>query len=309
MFTVKADAKLRSFRVRTVSLRYETAIMTAVPSVRAHSAARTLNPIAVARSLWAYRNLIYQFTRRDIEGRYRGSFLGIFWSLAQPLFMLLVYTLVFGVIFKSRWPQARTDSLGEFALIAFCGLIAFGLVSECITRAPALIIGVPNYVKKVVFPLETLALSTLGAALFQLGVSLVVLLAAQLVMVGSLPWTVVLLPVVLIPAMFFSLGAMWLLASVGVFVRDIGQLVGIVMQMVFFLTPILYSIEAIPAPLRTLILINPIAPIVENFRRVLLWGTLPSARGLVLWSVVTGIWMLLGYAWFMKTKKAFADVI
>jgi lipopolysaccharide transport system permease protein len=283
--------------------------MATLSTVRAGGAASDLSPLALVRSLWRHRFLILQFTRREIEGRYRGSFLGMFWSLAQPLFMLLVYTIVFGIVFQSRWPQARTDSLGEFALIVFCGLTAFGLFSECVGRAAGLIVGVPNYVKKVVFPLEILPVTVLGAAMFHMLVSLVVLLAAQLVVVGSIPWTIVLLPVVLLPAVFLSLGAMWFLASLGVFVRDIGQATGIFVQALFFLTPIFYSLEMIPEPMRTLIRFNPMAPVAENFRRVLLWGTLPSLTGLALWVLTTGAFMALGYAWFMQTKKGFADVL
>jgi lipopolysaccharide transport system permease protein len=268
-----------------------------------------LNPLTLVRNLWRHRFLILQFTRREIEGRYRGSFLGIFWSLAQPLFMLLVYTVVFGMVFQSRWPQARSDSLGEFALIAFCGLTAFGLFSECAARAPTLVTSVPNYVSKVVFPLEILPLATLGAALFHTLVSLVVLLGAQSVLLGYLPWTAVLLPLVALPAIFLSLGTMWLLASLGVFVRDIGQVITLVVTALFFLTPIFYSIEMIPEPVRSVVLYNPMAPVVENFRRVLLWGKLPNIYDLLLWLLGTGVWMVLGYAWFMKTKKAFADVI
>jgi lipopolysaccharide transport system permease protein len=268
-----------------------------------------LNPLALARSLWRQRSLILQFTRREIEGRYRGSYLGILWSLAQPLFMLMVYTIVFGVVFQSRWPQARTQSLSEFALIVFCGLTAFNLLSECVGRAPSLVTSVPNYVKKVVFPLEVLPITVLGAALFHLLVGLAVLIVAQIVLLGTLPWTIILVPLVTLPVVFLSLGTMWLLSSLGVFVRDISQIVGIFITALFFFTPIFYSIEAIPEPIRTFILYNPMAPVVENYRRVLLWGTLPSWSGLLLWLLATGVWMILGYAWFMKTKKAFADVL
>ncbi|HMO58892.1 MAG TPA: ABC transporter permease [Roseiflexaceae bacterium] len=283
--------------------------MATILSARRRRIGQLLNPLAAARHLWRQRELIAQFTRREIEGRYRGSFLGLFWSLAQPLFMLAIYTIIFGVVFRSRWPQARSESLAEFALTVFAGLIAYTLFSESVGRAAGLIVGVPNYVKKVVFPLEILPFSVVGAALFHLLVSIVVLIAAQLVLVGSLPWTIIFLPLVLLPLLCFSLGMMWLIASLGVFVRDIGQLVAIVLQGLFFFTPIFYSIDMIPEPLRSLILINPMAPITENFRRVLLWGTLPSFAGLGLWLLATLGFMLLGYAWFMQTKKAFADVL
>ncbi len=283
--------------------------MATLITARPGSVARKFSPLALARNLWQHRYLILQFTRREIEGRYRGSFLGLFWSLAQPLFMLLVYTVVFGLVFRARWPQARTDSLAEFALIAFCGLTAFGLFSECVGRAPGLIVGVPNYVKKVVFPLEVLPVTVLGAALFHMLVSLAVIVIAQLAIARFIPWTIVLLPVAALPAVFLCLGAMWFLASLGVFVRDIGQAIGILVQALFFLTPIFYSLEMIPEPVRTLIRFNPMAPVTENFRRVILWGQLPSHPGTVLWMLATAAFMLLGYAWFMQTKKAFADVL
>lgn len=283
--------------------------MTTFLSARALRGLQLLNPFVLARSLWRQRNLIAQFTRREVEGRYRGSFLGLIWSLANPLFMLGIYTFVFGVVLKARWPQARSDGLGEFAIIIFAGLIAFNFFSECVSRAPTLVVAVPNYVKKVVFPLEILPVSAMGAAFFHLGVSLIVLLGAELLFTGSIPWTIVLLPVVLLPAIFLSLGLMWILSSLGVFIRDVSQAIGLVMQAMFFFTPIFYSIEAIPEPIRTVILFNPMAPVVENFRRVLLWGQMPSWRGLLMWIMATGLIMLLGFAWFAQTKKAFADVI
>lgn len=270
---------------------------------------RYMNPMAMMRHFWQHRDLILQFTKREIEGRYRGSFLGMFWSLVHPLFMLAIYTFVFGVILQSRWPQARTTSLSEFALIIFAGLTAFNMFVECVTRAPGLIIGVPNYVKKVVFPLEILPMSTLLSALFHAGISLIVLLVAKAILLGSIAWTIVLLPIILLPLIFLNLGLMWFLSSIGVFIRDIGQIVGIISQALFFFTPIFYSIDAIPEPFRTFILYNPVAPVVENFRRILIWQQMPSWRGIILWGIVTAGFMMLGYMWFMRTKKAFADVI
>jgi lipopolysaccharide transport system permease protein len=283
--------------------------MATVISARSESVLRYLNPYAMARNLWRHRDLIRQFTRREIEGRYKGSFLGLFWSFVNPLVLLLIYTFIFGVVFKARWPNAQTDSLSEFALTLFCGLIAFTIFSECVSRAPSLIVGVPSYVKKVVFPLEILPLSLLGSAIFHALVSLVILLVANLVVIGAFRWTIVLLPLIALPLLFLSLGFSWFLASLGVFIRDVGYTVALVVQVLFLMTPIFYPIENLPEPLQSIIRLNPLSSIVENFRRVLLWGWMPSWIGLSFWLLATGALMVLGYAWFMKTKKAFADVV
>jgi len=278
-------------------------------SAQSPSGWQYLNPLHLPRNLWQHRDLIRQFTRREIEGRYKGSLLGLFWSFVTPLVMLLIYTFVFGIIFNSRWPNAKTDNLSEFAITLFCGLTAFNIFGECISRAPTLVVGVPNYVKKVVFPLEILPIGALGAALFHAGVSLGILLGANLLFLGTLHWTVVLLPIVVLPLIFLSLALTWFLASLGVFIRDISYTVVLIVQMLFFLTPIFYAVEIIPEPYRTIIGLNPLTPIVENIRRVVLWGDPPRWSSLALWIVATGVVMLLGYSWFMKTKKAFADVI
>jgi lipopolysaccharide transport system permease protein len=278
-------------------------------SARAQSLWQYLNPIHLMRNLWRHRDLIRQFTRRQIEGRYKGSFLGLFWSFVNPLVLLLIYTFVFGVIFKARWPNANSGNLGEFATTLFCGLIAFNIFSECVNQAATLIVGVPNYVKKVVFPLEILPICALGSALFHAIVSLSILLAANFWISGSLHWTLVLLPLVALPQLFLSLGLTWFLASLGVFIRDVNYTVGLAVQVLFFITPVLYPLESIPEPFRSIIRLNPLTSIVENYRRVILWGWLPSWSGLALWLLGNGVVMMLGYAWFMKTKKAFADVI
>jgi lipopolysaccharide transport system permease protein len=283
--------------------------MTTLITARSESVLHYLNPIAMTRNLWRHRNLIRQFTRREIEGRYKGSFLGLFWSFINPLVLLLIYTLIFGIVFKARWPNAKTNSLSEFAVTLFCGLTAFNIFSECISRAPSLIVGVPSYVKKVVFPLEILPVSLLGSAIFHGLISLGILLVANLLVIGSFQWTIVLLPLIALPLIFLSLGFGWFLASLGVFIRDVGYTVALIVQVLFLMTPIFYPIENIPEPLQTVIRLNPLSSITENFRRIILWGWMPSWIGLSLWLLVTGTIMVLGYAWFMKTKKAFADVV
>jgi lipopolysaccharide transport system permease protein len=222
---------------------------------------------------------------------------------------LLIYTFVFGYIFQAKWPNARTGSLAEFAMTLFCGITAFNIFGECIGRAPGLVLGVPNYVKKVVFPLEILTVSSLGAALFHGLISIGILLVGNLLVSGHLVWTIVLLPLVSLPLIFLCLGLSWFLSSLGVFVRDIGYTITLVLQVLLFTSPIFFPIERIPEPFQTIMRINPLSSIVENFRRVLLWGNLPSWTGLALWTLATAVVMVLGYAWFMKTKKAFADVV
>jgi lipopolysaccharide transport system permease protein len=267
------------------------------------------NPLRMLRSLWHHRSLIRQITRREIETRYRGTFLGFFWLVINPLVLLLIYTFVFGVVFHSRWGKAPSQSLAQFALIVFCGLTAFNIFSECAGRAATIVIGVPNYVKKVVFPLEILPVCRLGAALFQGSIGLAVLLAANLLVNHTIEWTLIFLPVVMLPLIFFSLGVMWFLASLGVFLRDIHHVIVLVVQVMFFASAIFYPIEVLPALPQAAIRLNPLTSIVANFRRVILWGMMPSWFGLALWLLATGTVMMLGYVWFMKSKMAFADVI
>jgi lipopolysaccharide transport system permease protein len=270
---------------------------------------RHLNPVALVKSLWRYRGLIAQFTRREIEGRYRSSFLGFAWSFVQPVVLLLIYTFVFGVVFKTRWPDTRTDRLSEFGLVLFCGLIAFGIFSEIVNRATMLIVSVPNYVKRVVFPLEVLVVSVLGSAVFHAFVSLSVLLTAHLFVRGQLPWTIALIPVVILPLLLLSLGLGWFLASLGVFVRDLSHVIALVVQVLMFATPIFYPLESIPVKLQPIVSMNPLTSIIENMRRVIFRTEPPQWWALCGWTVVSAIVMLLGYAWFMRTKRAFADVI
>jgi lipopolysaccharide transport system permease protein len=192
--------------------------------------AHPATPLAMFTSLWQNRELIWQLTRREVAGRYRGSFIGLIWSFLNPVLMLIVYTFVFSFVFKSRWGVGNQESRADFAIILFVGMIVFGIFAEIVNRAPTLIITNVNYVKKVVFPLEILSWVSLGSVLFHSLVSLVVLLLAQLIINQSLSWTIVFFPFVLLPLIFASLGTAWFLASLGVYVRDIGQVTGVFTQ-------------------------------------------------------------------------------
>lgn len=267
------------------------------------------NPWTAAVGLLAHRELISQFARRDVAGRYRGSFLGIFWSFLQPLVMLLTYTFVFGVIFKIRWPGTGPTNLAEFASVMFCGMVAYSVFSECANKAPALIVSNPNYVKKVIFPLEILPVSTLLSAAFHGIVGLAILVIMNLIVSRQVHMTLLLLPLMALPLCFLTLGISWLLASLGVFFRDLQHVVPMVTTVLFFLTPIFFSVEMVPAPYSTFMQFNPLSFIVDGFRRIVLWGTLPDWRILAAGTCACAVFMMLGYAFFMRTKKGFADVV
>lgn len=267
------------------------------------------NPVLIWRNLWRNRELIEQFTRREVEGRYKASALGLMWTFINPLLMLGIYTFVFGVIFKAKWSQANSDNLAEFAVVLFCGLTVYNIFSEVVNRAPSIIVAVPNYVKKVVFPLEILALTTLGAALFHAAIAFCIVILANLLVNGVLFWSIILVPLVLLPLCLISLGLGWFLASLGVFLRDISNIVVLATQILLFLTPIFYDAATLPSVLRSLMGINPMAWCVNNVRNVVLWGVVPNVGEWLIWCAVSFVIFVLGYAWFMKTRKAFADVL
>jgi lipopolysaccharide transport system permease protein len=265
---------------------------------------------ALSSSLWRNRQLIAQMTRREIVGRYRGSFMGLAWSFVNPVFMLAVYTLVFSEVFKSRWPGgADPDSKTQFAIVLFVGLIILSIVSEVLNRAPGLIVSNVNFVKKVVFPVEILPVVSMGTALFHALASIVVLLVALLLFNGSLPWTVIFLPLVLLPLVMLTLGISWMLASLGVFIRDVGQTIGIFTSVLMFVSPVFYPLSAVPEQFRPFIQLNPLTFIIEQAREVVVWGQPPDWRGLSLYGLAAAVVAWAGFAWFQKTRKGFADVL
>jgi lipopolysaccharide transport system permease protein len=266
------------------------------------------SPRALFASLWHNRELIVQLTQREVMSRYRGSVLGLAWSFFNPLLMLAVYTFVFSVVFKARWGQGE-EGTADFAIILFVGLIIHGLFAECLNRAPGLILANVNYVKKVVFPLEILPWVAAGSALFHSAISIVVLLAARLLFQHALAWTVVLLPIVLVPLLFATMGLAWFLSSIGVYVRDIGQTIGIFTMTLLFLSPVFYPVDALPENYRFLLLLNPLTSVIGDARRVLIWGQAPDWAGLMLYAVASFGVAWLGFWWFQRTRRGFADVV
>lgn len=281
---------------------------TAPQGTNPHAAQRT-SLVTLAQSLWRNRQLIVQMTRREVMGRYKGSVMGLAWSFFNPVFMLVVYTFVFSVIFKSRWGVGGEESKTQFAVVLFVGLIVHGLFAEVLNRAPSLILSNVNYVKKVVFPLEILPVITMGATLFHSLISLGVLLTTFALFNGYLHWTAIFTPLVLLPLVTLTLGLAWMLASLGVFLRDVGQTIGIITSVMMFLSPVFYPVTALPEEFRPWLMANPLTFIIEQAREVLIWGRLPNWTGLGGYTLAAAAIAWAGYAWFQKTRKGFADVL
>jgi lipopolysaccharide transport system permease protein len=253
-------------------------------------------------------NLIGQLARREIASRYRGSMLGILWAVVNPLFLLGVYTFVFGQIFRLRW-NVGTESTADFAVLVFAGMIVHGFVAECLGRAPGLVVANPNYVKKVVFPLATLVWPAVLAALFQFAVNFAVLLAFLPFSSAGLHATIVVGPLVILPLVLVTLGACWFLAAVGVYLRDIGQTVGLLVTLLLFLSPVFYPLSAVPAAFRPLVQANPLTFIIEQFRRVVVEGAWPDWIALAGYAVGGLVVAWAGLFWFERSRKGFADVL
>lgn len=275
-------------------------------------ASQSTSLAALFRSLWRNGPLMLQLSHREVVGRYKGSVLGLAWSFFNPVLLLSVYTFVFSVVFRARWSDGGTvvsESKTEFALILFVGMIVHGLFSEVINRAPQVVLNHQNYVKRVVFPLEILPVVSLVAGMFHALVSLGVMLLAFGVINGYLQWTAIFAPLILFPLVVLILGLSWVLASLGVFLRDVGQTIGLVTTVLMFLAPVFYPVSALPPEFRPWLMANPLTFIIEQMREVLIWGHLPDWVGLVKYSMVAVVVAWVGFAWFQKTRKGFADVL
>lgn len=259
--------------------------------------------------LFAQKSLINQFTRREISNRYKGSYLGIVWSFITPLMMLVIYTFVFSVVFKAKWGTGEETSKVEFALLLLAGLLVFNIFSEVISRAPSLVLANANYVKKVVFPLEILPVVAVGSALFQAIISYVILVIALFLLMGVFNWTAILFPIVLIPLLLIILGLAWFLSALGVYIRDIGQIIGLIIPALMFMSPIFYPVSIIPKEFQFVYWLNPITYVVEDVRRTIIWGELPHWNWILIEGFIGIIFATVGYIWFRKTRKGFADVL
>jgi lipopolysaccharide transport system permease protein len=260
-------------------------------------------------SLFRHRELWWRLSEREVIGRYRGSILGWGWSLLTPLLMLAVYTFVFSTVFKSSWGVPGQTGPLAFAINLFAGLIAFGLFSECVSKAPGLILGNANYVTKVIFPLEILGASSVAAALFHACASVVILLGFKLLAIHSIPLTALLLPLVWLPLVLGCLAMTWLLSALGVFLRDLDQLVGVAVSMLMFMSAVFYPLSALPPAWQPVLKLNPLVLAIEQSRRVLVQGTMPGTRYVLLGSLLMLVACEISYRLFCRARRGFADVL
>lgn len=267
-----------------------------------------LTLFALLQAIWQHRATIRSLAKREVQSKYKGSVLGVFWSLVNPILMLAIYTFVFSEVFRMRWGGGLDHPL-DFALMLFTGMIVFGFISELLSRAPHLVTANPNLVKKILFPLEIAAPVALISGLFQFSVGLVLLLLAYTAFKGLPPPTIFLFPLVAVPMLLLTLGATWFVSSLGVFIRDIGQLIGHLLMMAMFLSPIFYPITAIPERFRPFFYLNPLTFLVEQARKVLILGVPPDWGQLALFGAFSALFCYLGFVWFQFTRKGFADVL
>lgn len=258
---------------------------------------------------WRHIHLITQLTKREVMGRYRGSILGMVWSFLYPLLMLSVYYFVFGFVLKVKWGVKVETGDVPYGVVLFAGLIVHMFFSECLVRSPSVVRANTQFVKKVVFPIEVLSIVVVCTSLFHFLIGLLILLVFNVLIVGTFYWTIICVPIVLFPLVLLSVGLSWLLASVGVFVRDIGQIVGILSTVLLFLSGILFPIDMVPEHLRMLLYLNPLTLIVEQLRAVVIYGQAPDWGALAVYGVVAVLVVVGGYRWFQRTRTEFADVL
>ena len=258
-------------------------------------------------TLWRHRSLVLELTKREFSGRYRGSLGGIVWSFAQPLFLLAVYTIAFGVILKARWGFSGNTS--DYALMLFAGLIVFNAFSECLSKSSTLITDNPNFVKKVVFPLELLPVITVATVLIHALIGIAAWLVGYILLFGTPKASAVLFPLILVCFVPVLLGLGWLLSGLGVIVKDISQLTAMLSHTLLFLTPIFYSIEAAPPLLQNLLMLNPLTFIVEQFRLVLFYGQRPVLTGLAIYFVLACLFAWASLVLFRRLRPTFADMV
>lgn len=254
------------------------------------------------------KDLIISMTKKDVIGRYKGSVLGIFWSFCTPLFMLGLYTFFFRFVFNAKWPDVG-DTTADYAVMLFAGLVVHAMAADMIGRSAGVIVGNVNLVKKVVFPIAVLPWVTLLSSLFHLLVSMIVLIMFFLISGGALQWTLLLFPIVILPMILMFMGLAWFFAALGVYLRDIEQVMGTLITFLLFTSTVFFSIEHAPNAIKPILLLNPITQIINDLRNILVYGFFPDFSNLSIYFGFALISFYLGYMFFNKVQKGFSDVL
>ena len=257
---------------------------------------------------WKHRQLIARLTWRKIEARYRGSILGLLWTLLHPLMMLAIYTFIFSFVFKAKWYMPGGER-AEFALFLFSGMIVYAIFAECVNEAPGLMLANQIYIKQLIFPTEILAWVSLATSLFGFFVNSLLLLIFYIAVLGNPPISSLWLPLLIAPVALATLGVIWFLSSIALFLRDIAHVVGVLTTALLFLSPIFYPSSVIPDRFRSYYYLNPFASILDMSKEALFHGAAPDWATLAAFTLGGWVVAWLGYIWFMKTKRTFADVL
>lgn len=265
------------------------------------------HPAQMFLMLRRHHHLILQLIKRDILSKYRGSFAGLLWLVLAPLLMLGLYTLVFSVFMRVHWPGVTNNLM--YSLLIYVGLIILNFFTECISRSTTMIVINESFVKKVVFPVEIYPWVIVGAALFHAMVNTLILTVFCFLLLGEVNSTILLLPVLFLPLVLFTLGVSWFLCSAGVYIRDIAHAMTFILQVVMYLSPVFYSVSMLPEMFQKILLLNPLAFIIEQARSLVIFGKLPQWQHLGIFFIVSMCIAYLGFWGFQKTKDGFADVL
>lgn len=268
-----------------------------------------IGPLAPLTALSRHHYLLSRIVAQDLKARYRESILGFVWALILPLAQLAVFTFVFGTIIPARWPSAGLTPL-DFPLVLFCGIIMFTAFAEAITRAPTTLVEGAVYIKRVVFPVQILPVSTVAVAMVNLVFAIVLLIAGSCLAHGRLPQLEILyIPVIICPFALLLLGLCWLLSAAGLYLQDLRHAISPVVSLLLFLSPILYPPSAVPEKVRSLLYFNPITVPVEQLRAVVIYQVQPDLQQLTIYALVAWLIAWAGYAWFVILRRGFADVV
>jgi len=266
-----------------------------------------INLPALIHNLYAHREVIRILSWRDFQARFRGSIGGVLWPIIQPLFMMVIYTLVFSTFLKVRF--GSSDSPFTFAVYLLCGLLPWNAFSEGLSLSSNLIRTNQNLVKRVVFPLEVLPLNITLVAIFQQLIGMALLLPLSILVTNRINWTILLVPLVLLAQMLFCTGINWLWTSLSVFIPDLRQFTALLVMMLMFITPIFYPEDTIPARAQFLIEFNPMARIIHMYRSIFMEGMVPDLFSSLITFLICLVFFLVGYFVFVRSKSHFPDFL